>query len=776
MKTYQTPQFPLRFEKKQFEPLPYEVLQRMSARWSGWGSTKVLFIESIMSGLESEIAIQQVLNGLDAASRCALAIIKEHGGVINAGMLEDILEAYGYSVIQEPEYRHQYGMATAEFASKLYRAGMLMVVTGYPPYGVRDKINAHIAVYTDERILRQVDWPVAVQPLTLTPAPAAPPTPNFRRPQHVTLDLMAITRALDAIKQLQVTKTRTIRVTDLRRFRKLMGWEDEVEFDGHKFPAIATAVLFAWMQVGWLKGDADALTLSMPPDAYAQIPLLQQVSMLAQAFLELSQWNEMEGMEEREAFYREEILQMRVLVFHGLRALPDYWRFYTLDEFLPAIYQRIGDIIQTAPDYQNPRPWQSGRNKEQYQPILTSWREKNRAHWVTHERGLIEEILTGWPYWLGLLEIGVLEQGNFAFRLTELGRLLFTQDVAKPTAELPAPASEQPAWVVQPNYDLIVYLDASTSEQLAFLERYAERRQTEAYTIHYQLTRDSIYRGLESGAAGIEEILSTLRQGARTELPQNVERELREWAGQREQLTLFTRGRLLAFPTQEERALALDAGLPGTPVAELYVHVPADAQIKAALKVVYGLQPIPSIDYTAPLPRCLRAAEDGTLTLTAISEDLLLTGQLAHCAEQQGARRWRLTPASLSAPRQAGVTATILLQMLQARAGDLPALLALAIRNALGVRESVQAGDAYVLRIPDKQLYAAIAGSPLLKPFLLDVPGPDTLIVDPARLQEFKAQLAWLGVKLTPYTVNEKRPDWLKTIRDAKTQQRRRGY
>ena len=106
--------------------------------------------------------------------------------------------------------------------------------------------------------------------------------------------------------------------------------------------------------------------------------------------------------------------------------------------------------------------------------------------------------------------------------------------------------------------------------------------------------------------------------------------------------------------------------------------------------------------------------------------------------------------------------------------GALPPLLEIAIGNALGTRDVVHADRAYILRITNKALYTAITTSPTLKSYLLDIPGPDTIVVSLAQFEEFKAKLDWLGVKIAPYVPADKRPDWQQTIRDAKTQQRRR--
>lgn len=70
-------------------------------------------------------------------------------------------------------------------------------------------------------------------------------------------------------------------------------------------------------------------------------------------------------------------------------------------------------------------------------------------------------------------------------------------------------------------------------------------------------------------------------------------------------------------------------------------------------------------------------------------------------------------------------------------------------------------------------MYTVLTTSARIAPLLLDVPGPDTIAVSQEYREVFLAELDWLGVKLTDYGAVE-RPDWQKTVRDAKTTQRRR--
>ena len=112
-----------------------------------------------------------------------------------------------------------------------------------------------------------------------------------------------------------------------------------------------------------------------------------------------------------------------------------------------------------------------------------------------------------WVYTLGLVELAVEGTTPVALRLTDLGRALCIPTWLSRIESTPAEA--QTAWVVQPNFEIVVYLDRATPQQLAFLERHAERIQAQQHVAQYRLTREAVYAALESGST-LEKLLTTL--------------------------------------------------------------------------------------------------------------------------------------------------------------------------------------------------------------------------------------------------------------------------
>ena len=754
-----------------------DLLKKMVRLWGGTGQEKKAdCLQIIEEGLADPARVRAAVTGLEPEARAALALLQAHGGSLPAGQLDLSLRAYGYE-LPEGLSRSPSGFGydegrVSQFAGDLIRRGLLVLrlrPESDPAYGgleYEHAVSVAALVGAEEQLLAGVDWSLEVRALPL-PTTAAPSAPMHRSRRHVLLDLMAIPEAVAALKRLTLTKAGDIRAADLKQFTKRLGWEKLEHFDGYLFPAFPNAVISAFFHAGWLVQDGAALVLAARRSVLAAQPLAEQVRGLMYGFGALQEWSELPHEHYR---YPPNLSALRFCLLHLLRAWPPDNDFRRLDDFLAVAYDRIGEFVYTEPDSENRKPYAYGRPDHKFEEEMAAWREGHRGFWIQHERAAIQAMLTSWLYWLGLVEVGNRGSGDFCFRLTGLGRAVLQ---GAPEADAPGETSDGPAWVVQPNYDLIVYLERARPADLAFLERHAERRQAEPHVLHYQLTRESVYRGLESGTT-VEEVLDALRWGSGTDLPQNVEREIREWGEQRERVTIHRKATLIAFPDAETRARALAAGLPGRPVGDRYILTAPRARIKPALHAVYGPLTLPSLDYADRAAPCLSAAEDGTLKLVRDTGDLLLPGQLANCAEPVDAKRWRITPASLAKVRRAGVPAVTLLDFLRERlVKEIPPLLEMALRNALGSRSAVQAESGLVLRVTDKALYTALTTSPTLQPLLLDVPGPDTLVISREHEEEFRAHLEWLGVRLTTYARATDRPDWLQTIKDARSQKRR---
>jgi hypothetical protein len=431
----------------------------------------------------------------------------------------------------------------------------------------------------------------------------------------------------------------------------------------------------------------------------------------------------------------------RLALFVMLQALPGD-SFIRLDDMDLEFFERIG--VVAVGDYWYGQSylygWGSSGKGEAAQAEM---RKQARAAWLKVERPWEKEALCTWAYFLGLVELGMEGHNVVSLRLTGLGRAML-----QPTAggAVAAPAVEgAAAWVVQPTFEIMVYIDQATPERMAFLERHAERMQVQQHIAQYRLTRDSIYRALESGSV-LDDILARLRAGSSRDLPQNVEQEIKSWASLRERITIHRNAHLIEYASGEQRQQSLQRGAKGQPVGDRFLVSSA-----ATLPVVPHGQ---TFDYSSPLPPCLSITEDGIVTLAKPIHDLLIEHQLDQWAERfplpaaGGTLVWRLTGESVAAAVKAGARIVDLLDVLAKRSLQaVPAMLALSLKAWAGANYEVVLGSIYILRCsPD--ILPAILSSQALRPYLLGTLAYDVIVVDAQRATELRELLDKAGLQI----------------------------
>jgi len=124
---------------------------------------------------------------------------------------------------------------------------------------------------------------------------------------------------------------------------------------------------------------------------------------------------------------------------------------------------------------------------------------------------------------LGGARLGVLDDGSFAFSLTDIGCYLL--GLKKDFDYSPSESGEL---IVQPNFD-IAFLEPSPQAEVS-IGRFAERTGKKVGCL-FHITQSSIIKAAASGTS-LEEIVQSLRSLSSKPLPRNVEHEIREWYAQ----------------------------------------------------------------------------------------------------------------------------------------------------------------------------------------------------------------------------------------------------
>jgi len=345
---------------------------------------------------------------------------------------------------------------------------------------------------------------------------------------------------------------------------------------------------------------------------------------------------------------------------------------------------------------------------------------------------------------LGIVELGWDSQSDasnqneaiVSFRVTELGQIILHPELAASFVEM----APQPAWIVQPNFELLVYVDEVAPSQMIFLDRYADRLDIQQHTARYRLTRESVYRGLERGGS-LDDFLAALQTGTKVPVPQNVEIDLQQWGKLREQITLRRDTQMIEFADFQSMQTAMNQGLSGKILGDRFLLIePNTPAIDAWIKQ--------TIRYDQPFDRCLKITETGEVTQTKSVKDLLLDTQLQRWMEKRSSKSWALTQASVSKAAQSGHKASDILDFLDARRTDeLPPLLRVALTAWAGRPPTLEMADVVVLRCTNADVFNAIAQSERLRSRFVTQLSPDLLLVDRSQLKQLKQDLEWLGIQ-----------------------------
>jgi hypothetical protein len=495
-------------------------LKRMARRWGAASGQlpKAAAISTIVAGLADPRRVQEAIDRHAAFGRTALALLRAMGGGMDAAALGLAVRAAG---ARGPAPRQAWRDSPADWLQPLADDALLLSRSHYGPHRVTDGYYSEsVDVFGDERLLLPSLRPEPV-PLSLEPVPP-PAACSLRRPQSVLLDLMSTLQAMADLGGLNLTHQGTFYTNEFRKLVKRLGWpEEELCLDGLAFPAPVHGVVSALARSGLLALRDRAL---VPAESIAQFSLRPQEEIaraVLRGFIASERWSEAGA--ESGRWYRygaRNYIRARAALWGGLLALPEAGGgFFSLQALSEALFERVGEWLSLG--HAPPRPSTYGLSAAEIREALAKWRSELAEDWRERTPPWLESALRTWLYWLGLVEVGVDRGCVTCFRLTELGSTVLGRQAPAPATATELKGTAGSAWVVQPDFEVTAYLEHAAPRQLAFLEHWAERRKAQHHVVQYQLTRESVYRGLEAGQP-IDALLDGLAAGSARQVPQNV--------------------------------------------------------------------------------------------------------------------------------------------------------------------------------------------------------------------------------------------------------------
>jgi hypothetical protein len=379
---------------------------------------------------------------------------------------------------------------------------------------------------------------------------------------------------------------------------------------------------------------------------------------------------------------------------------------------------------------------------------VEQWIVEQHPYWTneslrpSRQRPWLETFLLGLAYQLRLVQAARGEGGAWRVRLSPAGRWLLG------LGEAPALETvHTQTLLVQPNLQIVAYRQGLTSSLIARLTQFAAWENLGA-ACTLQLRPETVYRALEAGQS-FESIRLTLEQHGTRGLPPAVLDSLRTWANKRDRITVYPAATLLEFGSADDLNEALARGLPAVRLADTLAVVASEESIEFRHFRLTGTR-----DYALPPEKCVHVEPDGvTLTIDLARSDLLLETEVPRFAElvggssANGRRQYRLTPASLSAGRSAGMTLTALATWFHQRAGQsLPA--AARLLMTAGQVEAPRLRRHLVLHVAAEELADGLVQWPQTRELIEERLGPTALVVAEENAELLRERLHAAGITL----------------------------
>ena len=595
--------------------------------------------KAIKNAFEQSDAIDKVIAELSPLERVILSELKRRGGKVDGWQLIFHAAARGFKPaktlgsgsIYKNTLSSDPGVA---FLGTLLRDGLVLPVSSAASwfrssyfYGFSDKASPEEdMVFADKRILARL--PDDVQPkvidLKLEPLEGMQDV-QAAHPVSLLLELDEVIKLIRDEGGLQVTNAGHVSKTQLKRFAKARAFLES------RFESFLEIIFTMGLLIS-PKQKKDPWTLNLTRlNKFQLAPLKIRYSMVVQAFL-----NEIDKSYDHRSTSLVSKTVARTALLEALSLLPK--EPVSLKEALDKFWLKV---LRFAMEH----PRRSWGNEEA--PKLPNWFAKELiASFQLMGLVSVTKITEAKANKSGV-KIGEYENGELVIRDYE-SKDIATQHYSLKLAEgyswyqegtkllnslgqdangsaisadslsqhmgLDAQTDElmERALLIQPNFDILVYLDKLSPLSLASLNA-ADCQQIDAQTATYTLSRSSLYKALE---AGYElDMLKQLLEQSSHALPSNVKTSLDDWALRRERLSILENSTLLEFSSQAERDQALAKHKQAKVIAERFLLIPK--QVKMAFKK-QGIQTIHN--YQSSPTRVIKFEEDGQFKLKGATD------------------------------------------------------------------------------------------------------------------------------------------------------------
>jgi len=256
----------------------------------------------------------------------------------------------------------------------------------------------------------------------------------------------------------------------------------------------------------------------------------------------------------------------------------------------------------------------------------------------------IEAVLDRGLVWLGVLEAGESEDDIEVLRFHNRG----AETVGVKQAEQGRDEEEQQpeeapdedgCLVVQPNYEVMLFLEAAPLEVLFYLYHVGTRDKLADRVANFRLTAESVQWGFSHGLDA-ESILEILNSYSHAPVPDTVEFQLKDWERVHRQLQLYANGVLMRHSDADQLDLILgqlehdwrDENIETRRLgpSSVFIGAPSPPGLERVVEQEEALD----IDYLGEIPPCLYFVDSLELMVNPLECDLVTLSELEKIANK----------------------------------------------------------------------------------------------------------------------------------------------
>lgn len=710
-------------------------LKKAARFWSGTAAYKFRKAEcmELLAALgQDRDCIAAALPALSSQERQVLAVVRRYGAGMSGSLLLTELLARGILPREPPERTH-----IRQRDDPVYQ--LIAKAALVPRYGGYDRYHfGYQREYPDVVLLPGLrDAIEAAPPLAWSPSVRsdAPQSSFHRTPAEVLLDLARTAQALGQLQSWKTDRGGSLTKGTLNRIRKLTlrthrGPMEPPDADSLHYE------FFRRQSVISVSAGVGSIDLALAELAFEE-PIAVQAWNWVRTWLNTAAWqdgigkvSEYPGSDDLARAEPKAMATARELLAWALSRIahsPADW--LDLETFLADLWSLTGEVRPLF--YPIDYAWDPQIEVQPKEP-LPPGEEHSRTLWMQRVGVWIANAVLVTFVHLGLVERGSLRAGQHVrhgFRLTPMGRSVF----GAPEISEEERSYKEDFLTVQPNHEVVAYLEAADPKhawRLAQLTQPASSPTT-GLVQTLALTRDSVYRALESGMLA-DQVRQFLTEHSTSGLPANVAKSLAEWSSKRESLAIRTEIALAVSPTKLHEETNRDRG---RQVGDHFVLLPKGVSPTGPQDLVSDPEKHPRPAWDVDEENRVRVAEGA---------DFVALARLSQFADPAPGG-WRITAASVRRAQERGIPVDQILEWLYAhQRREVPPLVETAIRNwADGT--AVFAGPLVMLQVAQPQACKAIRTSRRFAPLLAAHVPPDWFVVQSEKQGELVELLEELG-------------------------------